>query len=67
MQTDIFLQKALVNEVKDVLKGYTTLNNGEPVKFTLTIAPTARRLAYVTHVLALATKTLANPRGRLFH
>ncbi len=23
-----FLQKALVDEVKDVLKGYTTLNNG---------------------------------------
>ena len=35
MQTDIFLQKALVDEVKDVLKGYTTLNNGEPVKFNV--------------------------------
>ena len=35
MQTDIFLQKALVDEVKDILKGYTTLNNGEPVKFNV--------------------------------
>ena len=28
MQTDVFLQKALVEEVKEVLKGYTSLNNG---------------------------------------
>ncbi|MDD3662289.1 MAG: hypothetical protein PHT84_00280 [Candidatus Pacebacteria bacterium] len=28
MQTDVFLQKTLVEEVKEVLKGYTSLNNG---------------------------------------
>lgn len=35
MQTDVYLQKALVNEVKDVLKGYTTINNGEAVDFNV--------------------------------
>lgn len=28
VQTDIYLQKALVEEVKEILKGYTSLNNG---------------------------------------
>lgn len=32
MQTDIFLQKTLVEVVKEELKGYVTLNNGEMVR-----------------------------------
>lgn len=35
MQTDIFLQKALVEEVKDILKGYTTLNGGDFADFNV--------------------------------
>ena len=35
MQTDIFLQKALVEEVKDILKGYTTLNNNDFADFNV--------------------------------
>lgn len=36
MQTDIFLQKALVEEVKDELKDYTSVNNdGEYLKFNV--------------------------------
>lgn len=35
MQTDIFLQKALVEVVKEELKGYVTLNNGEMVEFNV--------------------------------
>ncbi len=36
MQTDIFLQKALVEEVKEELKGYTSVNNnGEYLKFNV--------------------------------
>ena len=35
MQTDISLQKALVEEVKEELKGYLTLNNNEYVEFNV--------------------------------
>ncbi len=35
MQTDIFLQKTLVEVVKEELKGYVTLNNGEIVEFNV--------------------------------
>ena len=35
MQTDVYLQKALVEEVKDILKGYTTINNGESADFNV--------------------------------
>jgi len=35
LQTDISLQKALVEEVKDELKGYLTLNNKEYVDFNV--------------------------------
>ena len=35
MQTDIFLQKTLVEVVKEELKGYVTLNNGEMVEFNV--------------------------------
>jgi hypothetical protein len=33
--TDVFLQKALVEEAKDVLKGYTSINNGEELSFNV--------------------------------
>ena len=36
MQTDVLLQKALVNEVKEELKGYTSINNaGEYLDFNV--------------------------------
>ena len=36
MQTDVFLQKALVNEVKEELEGYTSVNNaGEYLNFNV--------------------------------
>ena len=36
MQTDVLLQKALVNEVKEELKGYTSINNaGEYLEFNV--------------------------------
>jgi len=35
LQTDISLQKALVEEVKEELKGYLTLNNNEYVEFNV--------------------------------
>ena len=36
MHTDIFLQKALIREVEDELKGYTSVNNsGEYIKFNV--------------------------------
>ena len=35
MQTDISLQKALVEEVKEELQGYLTLNNNEYVEFNV--------------------------------
>lgn len=35
MQTDISLQKVLVEEVKEELKGYLTLNNNEYVEFNV--------------------------------
>ena len=35
MQADISLQKALVEEVKEELKGYLTLNNNEYVEFNV--------------------------------
>ena len=36
MQTDVLLQKALVEEVKDELKDYTSVNNdGEYLKFNV--------------------------------
>ncbi len=36
MQSDVHLQKSLVAEVKDVLKGYTSINNdGQPLHFNV--------------------------------
>lgn len=36
MQTDVFLQRALVEEVKEELEGYTSINNeGEYLKFNV--------------------------------
>ena len=35
MQTDVYLQKALVEKVKEILKGYTSLNNGEYLEFNV--------------------------------